>query len=45
MGLLLLFACVWLCLARFKPSQPRRKRRRPAPLTLDEDLWFIVSHV
>jgi hypothetical protein len=42
MSLLPLVAAVWLCLALFKPSQPRRKQRRPVP---DEDVWFILSQL
>jgi hypothetical protein len=41
MGLVLLLFAGVICWALFKPSQPRQKRRRPAPLTPDEDLWFI----
>jgi hypothetical protein len=40
MALLLLAGII--CLALFKPSQPRRKRRRPVP---DEDVWFTLSQL
>jgi hypothetical protein len=41
MSLLLLVATVWICLALFMPSRPRRKGR-PVP---DEDVWFILTQL
>jgi hypothetical protein len=38
---LLLFAG-FICWALFRPSQPRRKRRRPMP---DEDVWLTLSEL